>query len=308
MRIVKLKDILEPLKASVVTIGMFDGVHIGHQQMLKELVAKAKELSYASVVITFENHPKSVLPSKDNQTIELLQTNEERFTKIASFGVDYIATINFDKQTSSLSAKEFLDYISPKLNVKVLILGYDNRFGNPKNGDFQDIISHHRYKDIEVIQDKKGVYLNSIEVSSTKIRSAIRQADMPLACKMLGENYHLSGTVVKGLQNGQKLGFPTANILPQQYKIIPKEGVYATKIILDNQHYIGITNIGQNPTFNAKNKTIETHILNFNGNIYSKWICIEFVKYLREDKRFESSDALKEQIKKDILDAKNILL
>ena len=308
MAILRFNDILEPIKPSVITIGMFDGVHIGHQKMIEELKQKAVILGYSSVLITFENHPKTILASKDNKNIELLQTNEERLKKLSSFNLDYIVTLPFTQKTAALSPKSFLDYIAPKLNPQILLLGYDNRFGNPNNNDFEDIISKGYYKDIKILQDKEGFYYKDIEVSSTKIRNAIKEGNILLANKMLKENYSLIGIVVKGLQNGRKLGFPTANIKIDKNKIIPKDGVYATKIFFDSSEYNGITNIGHNPTFNAKEKTIETYIFDFSKDIYQREITVEFIERMRDEMQFADKDCLKQQMLKDTLYAKKILL
>lgn len=307
MEILSLQNISAKRIPCVVTIGMYDGVHIGHQQMLRELSSLAKELNTKSIVITFTNHPRQVLDKKNDNPLFLLQTIDERFDKISRFDIDYIIPITFTKEFAHLTPKQFLDNLSQQLDIKVLLLGYDNRFGNPNNNEYEDLLEKGYYKDIKVKKDLSGVYFEDIEVSSTQIRKAIGMGEIKRANAMLGNPYSLTSKVVKGLRNGNKLGFPTANILPAGNKIIPYSGVYATKTIIDGSIYNSITNIGNNPTFNAQNITIETYIIDFNRDIYDKEITIQFIDYIRQEKKFESVEDLKSQMNKDLQDAKKIL-
>ena len=294
--------------STAITIGMFDGVHKGHQLMLQELKTHAQNNDCKSAVITFANHPRNVLAEKLNKDkIQLLQTQEERFAKIAKSCVDYLICIDFTLEFAALSPKQFLDILIPKIHPKILLLGYDNSFGNPKNSDFKDITSKGYYKDIRIFQDKMGLYENGIEISSTEIRNAIVKGNITLANAMLGENYSICSVVEKGFQVGRNLGFPTANIAITEQKLIPKNGVYATKIEIGKKIYKGVTNVGYCPTFQRDNKTIETFIFDFNEEIYAENIRICFVDFLREEMQFANAEALKSQIGKDVLDAKKIL-
>lgn len=302
----------------VVTIGMYDGVHIGHQQMLQELVSMAQQSNYKSIVITFTNHPRSILDTKKDNPIQLLQTIEERFKKISQFGVDYIIPITFTKELAALSPKQFLDLLLKHLDIKVLLLGYDNRFGailpsktkitrannQEKKSEFYQLLKDGIYRNIKIQKDNLNVCFQDIEVSSTQIRKAIIDGNISIANSMLGYPYSMSSKIVKGFQNGRQLGFPTANIVINCEKIIPHAGVYATNSIIDSIRYYSITNIGKNPTFNAQQTTIETYIIDFNSDIYNKEITIEFNKFIRNEQKFATPEELSMQINSDLEYAK----
>ncbi|MBQ9254308.1 MAG: bifunctional riboflavin kinase/FAD synthetase [Bacteroidales bacterium] len=308
MEILELENIKSLPYSTVATIGMFDGVHKGHKFMLQELNTLAKKHNCKSAVITFSNHPRTVLDLKqESNPIELLQTNEERYNKIQESNVDYIFTVLFTKEFASISPKEFLDILKTKLNLHTLLLGYDNSFGNPNNNEFKEIITKGEYNDIKIIQDKIALFENEIEISSSEIRLAIKQGKIRLANAMLEQEYSIQSKVEKGVQIGQTLGFPTANIVLPNNKIIPKNGVYATHILYNNKVYESVTNIGYRPTFQGKNKTIETFIFDFKENIYNKEVKLMFVDYLREEIHFNSKEELVQQMKKDCEDAKKIL-
>lgn len=294
-------------KPCVITIGMFDGVHIGHQKMLEELTSCAKNLRCSSIVITFTNHPRQILDKDNSNPVKLLQTTQERFSKIASYGVDYIIPITFTKQLASFSPKQFLDFLLEKLDIKLLLLGYDNRFGNPNNNEYEELLEEGQYRMVKIQKDISGIYYKDIEVSSTQIRKAIANGEISLANTMLKGEYSITSVVVKGLQNGTKIGFPTANISLPCDKIVPKSGVYATKTIIDGAEYNSVTNIGNNPTFNAQNTTIETYIIDFNSDIYGKEITVKFIEFLREEIKFANIEDLTAQMKIDLADAKKIL-
>lgn len=286
---------------------MFDGVHIGHQKMLNELNEYARKLGCLSIVITFANHPRQILDKDNSNPVKLLQTTQERFDKIASYGVDYILPVTFTKQLASLSPKQFLDFLLEKLDIKLLLLGYDNRFGNPNNNEYEELLEEGQYRNIKIQKDISGIYYKDIEVSSTQIRKAIDKGDVSLANAMLKSEYSITSVVVKGLQNGIKIGFPTANIPLPSDKIVPKQGVYATRTVIDGTEYDSVTNIGNNPTFNAQNTTIETHIIDFKGDIYGKEITVKFIDFLREEIKFANIEDLTAQMQTDITDAKKIL-
>jgi riboflavin kinase/FMN adenylyltransferase len=301
----EIKDFKYP---SIITIGMFDGVHIGHQKLLNDLILKAKEINAKSVVISFKNHPRLVLEKNSNESpVELLQTNEERFAKIEKMGIDYLLLIEFSLDFSHFTPKQFLDILIDKLNPKILFLGYDNHFGNPNNTEFKEILEKGYYKTLKIEKDNKAIYHNGIEVSSTEIRKALQKGDISLANSMLNENYSICSKVISGKQIGRTMGFPTANISIPKNKLLPKDGVYAVKVEVEGKIYNGITNIGFRPTFNGKDKSIETHIFSFVKNIYNKEIKILFFDFLRVEKRFENPLLLKQQIQQDYEKANSIL-
>ncbi len=283
---------------------MFDGVHIGHRQMLEELKTWAKELDCLSLVVTFKNHPRQVLDKKSDNPVKFIDTKSERFQKIASCGVDYILPIEFTKEFAALTPMQFLDVLLEKINIKLLLLGYDNRFGNPMNNEYERLIEEGEYRGIKIQKDVSGIYHKDIEVSSTQIRNAISEGNIKEANAMLSRPFSITSKVVSGLQNGRKIGFPTANIVISDEKILPKAGVYATRTIIDGKTYYSVTNIGNNPTFDAKKITIETHIMDFCEDIYQKSLTIEFLDFIREEKKFANRDELSKQINKDLSDAK----
>lgn len=308
MEILELENINSLPYNSVATIGMFDGVHKGHQFMLEKLQLLAQKENCKSVVITFSNHPREVLDSKkEKYPIQLLQTNSERYSKIEKANIDYLITIHFTKEFAQISPKAFLDILKKKINIQALLLGYDNSFGNPHNEEFKEIISQEIYSNIKIIRDKTALFENNIKISSSEIRKAISKGEVSLANKMLNENYSLTSKVEEGFHIGTSLGFPTANIVVPQKKLIPKNGVYATLLKYKDNIYKSVTNIGNRPTFQRQDKTIETFIFDFNEDIYNEEIKLEFIEYLREEKKFENEESLVAQIEKDCENAKKIL-
>lgn len=293
---------------TVATIGMFDGVHVGHKFMLQQLSKIAAERSCKSVAITFKNHPRTVLDGKyENNPIKLLQTPSQRIAKIGEQGVDYLLIIEFTKEFAKISPKAFLDLLGKKVNLKLLLLGYDNSFGNPKSMELQEIVSEGKYKDIIIQRDKNTLFEDNIEVSSTEIRRAIGNGKIALANKMLEEEYSVSSDVCKGFEIGRTLGFPTANLSVPQDKVIPKNGVYATRIEIDGVLYSSVTNVGFCPTFRKDERTIETFIFDFAGDIYKKSVSLFFVDYIREERFFDDKEKLIAQIEQDCEHAKKIL-
>lgn len=308
MEILKLNDIDFLPFPCVVTIGMFDGVHKGHKFMLQDLKTKAQSLGAKSVVITFSNHPREILDSKKEENpIQLIQTKEERYQKIATQGVDYLIEVFFTMEFAKITPKEFLNLLQQKTILKALILGYDNSFGNPNNTEFKEIISKGQYNETQIIQDKTTMYENNIEISSSAIRRSLKEGNIILANNMLEEEFSISSKVIKGQQVGRTLGYPTANLQIPNNKIIPKDGVYATKVLYNNHLYSSVTNIGQRPTFEGKDKSIETYIFDFKEDIYDKELRLYFVDYIREEKQFENKYMLANQMKTDVEEAKKIL-
>ncbi|HEX5742660.1 MAG TPA: bifunctional riboflavin kinase/FAD synthetase, partial [Flavobacteriaceae bacterium] len=281
---------------TVVTIGAFDGVHVGHQEILQNLVKTAKIEDKKSVVVTFFPHPRMVL--EKNSTIKLLNTLEEKTALIDAIGIDLLYVIPFNKEFANLTANDFISEILVKqLNTKSLYIGYDHLFGKNRAGNFKLLKEQEDIYDFSV-NEIEALSIREIKISSTKIRTALIEGDIVKANEFLGYNYFLSGTVVKGKNIGEKIGFPTANIkVKETYKLIPKNGVYVVKSFIDNKAFYGMMNIGNRPTVNGKNQTIEIHFFNFNQYIYDDVIKVDFLTRLRDEHKFESLDALKNQLK-----------
>lgn len=289
---------------SVITIGTFDGVHIGHKKILEKIIQNAKESDCKSVVLTFFPHPRMVLQEKSE--IKLLNTIDEKIQLFEELGIDYLIIHPFDYKFSRLTAEEFVTTILiEKFNVQKIVIGYDHRFGRNRTANIYNLILFGQQYNFEVEQIT-AQEIDEIAISSTKIRVAILGGNISLANQYLGYEYSFSGTVVKGKQIGRTIGFPTANIQSKEdYKLIPKNGVYIVKSVIENQLVYGVMNIGNRPTVGGDSQTIEAHFLNFNLDIYNKNIKIVFVEFIREEVKFNSLDDLKIQINKDKLFAIN---
>ena len=282
----------------ILTIGMFDGVHLGHRSLLEELVCSAHSVGVKAVVVSFLQHPRQVLNATDNG-FALLQDSKKRAEGIASCGVDCLLWLDFTKEMAAMEADEFLDMLIEKVNPCEVLLGYDNRFGKKGSRVFDEIISNGNYKDIKVRRSDCRVLCEMKEVSSTQIRKALQEGNVSLATKMLSVPYVIGGVVESGRQIGRQIGFPTANIRLDNGVLLPLEGVYVVRVQIAQQRYFGVLNLGKKPTVDKDEKTCEVHILDFEQQIYNKYIEIEFISYLRSQKRFESLEELKQQIAED---------
>jgi riboflavin kinase/FMN adenylyltransferase len=293
-------------RASVVTIGTFDGVHIGHKAILKRLVTTAKKNDLDAVVLTFFPHPRMVLQT--DSSIKLINTINEREDLMSKTGLDHLIIHPFTKSFSRLTALEFVrDILVRKLNIKKIVIGYDHRFGRNRNANIEDLKAFGLTYGFDV-EEISAQELNEVAVSSTKIRNALKLGDIKTANTYLGYSFMLSGTVIKGKAIGRTIQYPTANIkLSQDYKLVPKEGVYVVRTIIDNKLVYGLTSIGTNPTVGGTLKTIETHFLDFKDDLYDKNLTIEFLASIRDEKTFGSIDALKSAIQNDELFARNFL-
>ena len=283
---------------SILTIGTFDGVHVGHQKIIKALVNEAHNKKLLANVLTFFPHPRMVL-QKDAQ-IKLIDTLAEKETFLKELGVDTLIIHPFSKEFSRLSALEFTrDILVNQLKISELFIGYDHRFGKNREATVADLTSFGKTYDFRVniipAQD-----VSAITVSSTKIRTAILDGDFIKVVDFLGRFFQLSGTVTKGQSLGRTINFPTANLLiDSQHKIIPPKGVYLVSIFHHQNQYYGMMNIGTRPTLNGDKQTIEVHIFEFNKNIYGRSLTIHFIEKIRDEQKFESLDALKKQLIKD---------
>lgn len=284
------------IKRSVVTIGNFDGIHKGHEVLIKKAVQYGKKHNIKSIVFTFENHPANYFVT---DSIKNIITNEQRINRLNELGVDIVVSIPFDECMTKISAQEFVEKILvDELHVEKIIVGYDFTFARNKEGNtnvLRKLSKQYNYE-LEVI---KPIKINGTRVSSTYIRNLLNEGNVYNIIPYLGHNYELQGTVVHAKKLGRTIGFPTANIEIDKEIIMPKNGIYATKIHIEGKTYFGATNIGYNPTVNGSKLSIETNILEFSEDIYGKLIKIEFLERIRDEKKFLSLDELKNQLGKD---------
>ena len=284
-------------KPSVATIGTFDGVHLGHKKILKSLISNSNETDLNSVLITFDPHPKKVI--NPNSKIELINTTEEKIDILKNLGLDYLIIHEFSKSFSNIDAEEFVKILIEKLKIRKLIVGYDHRFGKNRNADINDLKKFGNKYSFEVIEIS-AFDIDEINISSTKIRNSIYEGKIEICKKYMGFNFKLFGKVVKGMSRGNKIGFPTANILViDKDKIIPKNGVYLVSSKIDNKLYYGMMNIGYNPTFGNQEKSIEVNYFDYNSNLYNKTLTIEFIKYMRDEIQFNSVNELIKKLNND---------
>ncbi len=285
----------------VVTIGTFDGVHLGHKKVIKRLQELAKNVNGETVIFTFYPHPRLVL-NTHNDELRLINTLEEKKKLLEDAGVDHLVIYPFTKEFSKLSYTDFVEKILVgQIGMKSLVVGYDHKFGHKREGTYEDLKVYADKLNFN-IEQLEVLNVDTIDVSSTKIRKALAEGDIQTTNKYLGHRYFIKGIVVDGKKLGHEIGFPTANIDPQEsYKLVPKDGVYAVKVEIDEIMYTGMLNIGFRPTVNHQmdNRSIEVNIFDFDQNIYYKSISIHFYKRIRNEQMFEGIDALKEQLAKD---------
>ena len=283
----------------VITQGTFDGVHLGHQHVLKQVVNLANLYEKPSLLITFHPHPRLVVDPQ-NTNIKLLSSIEEKAKKILEMGIDYVLVLSFTHEISQFSPREFVNEILvKKLNVQCMVVGYDHRFGKNRSGGFQELTTLASEFNFDV-KEIDASEIEEIAVSSTRIRKALSSGNLTSANELLGRPYTLSGTVVQGKQLGRQLGYPTANIqIDEPNKLIPPNGVYIGYTLIGETKYKIMLNIGVRPTVDGTSQTIEAHILDFNKDIYNTQITLFLVQFLREEQRFDGLDALKIQLQKD---------
>ena len=294
------ENILEykPSRKSIVTIGTFDGVHIGHRKIITDMVAKGKKENLLPILLTFFPHPRMVLQKDSN--IKMIDTINEKKKIFKKLGVEVLIIQPFTKDFSRMSAIKFTrDVLVNSLKVSKLMIGYDHRFGRNREATVKTLKSFgldYNFKVDEIpAQD-----IESISVSSTKVRKAIRSGDFKLVNKFLSRPFNLSGKIIKGDELGRKIGYPTANLkIFEKYKLKPQNGVYLTRTKLKKQTYFGMMNIGIRPTISAKNNQIETHLFDFNGNLYGHEMTLEILEKIREEKKFKSIEKLKIQLDVD---------
>lgn len=283
---------------SILTLGTFDGVHMGHQKILKKLKAEAKKDNLKSIVLTFFPHPRTVL--NPDLTLKLINTIEERTILFEKSEIDILITHPFDKNFSELSPDKFVkNILVNKLKIKKILIGYDHRFGKNRTAGFKDLKIFglkYGFEVIEISVEEK----NNVSISSSKIRNSIIEGDIKTAKSYLGYDFSLKGKVVNGNAIGRTIGFPTANLnIDQDYKLIPKNGVYLIRTILDGKTVYGMMNIGVKPTLKSKDISIEVNLFEWGGDLYGKMIEVFILQYIREEKKFDSLIRLENQIKLD---------
>jgi riboflavin kinase/FMN adenylyltransferase len=302
--ITDLRDIKEKFTKSIVTLGNFDGLHLGHQELIKMVIRRAKETGGKSLVVTFRPHPLKILaPEKCPPLISIYEEKIRLFDKL---GIDVLVKIPFTLEFSAMAPERFIkDVLCDLLGAKEIFVGYNYRFGKGRKGNIGTLKELGK-KCGFVVREVKQVSLNGEEISSTKIRRLLGEGDVEHAARLLGRTYAVTGIVVKGDGRGKSLGFPTANIVPK-HAIIPAKGVYAVRLYVRDKLYDGIANIGLRPTFGKKDLTIEVHVFDFDEDIYNEEVSLYFIKKIREEKKFETPGDLARQIRSDILAAKEIL-
>jgi riboflavin kinase/FMN adenylyltransferase len=290
---------LEGIKNAVVTIGTFDGIHLGHQEIISRIIELAKSVNGETALVTFWPHPRYVL-SQNTDNLKLLTTFDEKAKILDQLGLDHIVRINFTKEFSQWTSEQFIHrIIISALHTKRLVIGYDHRFGKDREGGFDHLKKHSdRYGfEVEEIPKQK---IDDVGISSTKIRNAIEDGQVELAHDFLGRFYEINGEVVSGDKIGKTLGFATANIqVEEPYKLVPADGAYAVIVEIKDMQYKGMLNIGYRPTVNGKTKKIEANIFDFNHEIYGEKIKISFIKRLRDEIKFNSKKELSKQLQMD---------
>ncbi|TMM58453.1 bifunctional riboflavin kinase/FAD synthetase [Maribacter algarum] len=284
--------------STVITIGTFDGVHIGHRKILERLIKGASVSEFKSMVLTFFPHPRMVLQKDSN--IKLINTIEEKTKILKNLGLDYLIIHPFTSDFSRLSATEFVrDLLVNKLQTKKIIIGYDHRFGRNRTANITDLITFGSTFDFEV-EEISAQEIDDVSVSSTKIRKALEEGNIQTANAYLGYKYMLTGTVKRGKGLGRKLNFPTANLhIAEDYKLIPKNGVYVVQCKMNDSIVSGMMNIGFNPTVDGTEQTVEIHFFDLDKDLYGQKLQIDIIERIRDEHKFESVDALKVQLLKD---------
>jgi len=310
MRIHRDLTHLPALRRAVITIGTFDGVHSGHRYIIQQLQETAAACDGETVIITFDPHPREVL-QPGGAPVRLLTTLEEKIELLAKQGIDHLVIVPFTKEFSELSAQAYLeDFLIKKFNPHTIIIGYDHRFGHNREGGLELLEAEQNRYGFQLVEIPQQV-VHDLAVSSTKIRKSLQDGNIQLANELLGYHYFLEGKVIHGDKMGRQLGYPTANIeLPDPRKLIPAQGIYAIKIYLDKlpAPLNGVMSIGTRPTFNGVDLRLEAHIFDFGQEIYDRILRVEMISYIRANQKFDNIQDLIDQMDKDSLAAKNVLM
>jgi riboflavin kinase/FMN adenylyltransferase len=285
-------------KQTIVTLGTFDGVHIGHKRIIEKLIQSTANNQYESLILTFFPHPRMVL--QEDSEIKLLNTIAERAQLLEKNGLDNLIIHPFDHAFSQLTAEEFVkNILVDQFNIKKIIIGHDHRFGRNRTANIDDLILYGKQYDFEVEQIS-AQEIDAVSVSSTKIRNAIVEGNITLANAYLGYEYSFTGTVITGKHLGRTIGFPTANIdIEENYKLVPQKGVYIVKSVLNGKTVFGMMNIGNNPTIGGVHLSTEVHFFDFDGDLYNQKITVSILKRIRSEQKFDSVALLTQQLKAD---------
>ena len=295
------------LRPSVATIGFFDGVHRGHRYLIGQVQQAAAKRGLASAAVTFPVHPCKVV--RPDFRPDLLTTCREKVALLEATGLDYCIMLDFTPSLAAFSARQFMALLKERYRVQVLLVGYDHRFGHNRSEGFDDYLRYGQELGMEVLRASACSYDGELLVSSSAIRRFLHDGRVDEAAACLGYRYSLTGEVVEGYRVGRTLGFPTANLrVADPDKLIPAEGVYAVRVLLEGHTYGGMLCIGNRPTLdNGTNRSIEVHIFQFSGDAYHRSMCIEFVAYMRPEQKFDTLDGLVAQLRKDEAVAREIL-
>lgn len=296
------------IKNAVTTVGVFDGVHLGHQKIINLLLKKAKDTETESVIITFDPHPRLYFDPTASQNLRLITDIKEKIELFKKLGLHNLLIIPFDDRIANLSSEEFIDQVViESIGTQTLLLGHDHRFGRNREGSFEYLKQNESKFGIQVFEISR-MDIDEAAVSSTRIRTHLNNGEVHAAALLLGRNYRAQGIVIEGKKLGRTIGYPTANIhIENEYKLLPKMGVYAVEVFVEGQQYAGMLNIGFNPTTTSSiHRNIEVHIFDFQKDIYGKEIEIGFLERLRDEQKFSGLEALKAQLAKDAIEAKEI--
>lgn len=307
MKIYHNIDEFAPLKNAVVTIGTFDGVHMGHRKIISGIKELAESMEGETVLLTFFPHPRMILHPED-ESIKLINTIHEKADLLEQLGIDHLIITPFSRDFSNQSAEEYIrDILVNKIGTKKIVIGYDHRFGKDREGDFDTLLRMGPLYGFEVVEIPEQD-INEVAVSSTQVRNALLKGDIELANTFLGYSFFVTGKVGRGDQVGRQIGFPTANIMiEEQYKLVPSDGIYAVKVKTDDGTFNGMGYIGTRPTLNGITRSIEVNIFDFNQDIYGQQIRMEFHNFVRHDIKFTSLAELKGQLAKDKVDVMRLL-
>ena len=299
MKIYQNIDDFEGAGYAIVTVGTFDGLHIGHQKIVRRMAELAVDHNGDTVVVTFYPHPRLVLEPGNNE-LKFITTEQKKYELLEALAIEHLVILPFTKAFAAMKADDFIrDYLVGKLGVKKLVVGYDHHFGNKREGNYDHLFRQGVQYGFGV-EEIAAQYVDDIAVSSTQVRNALTAGNLRLANRMLGYDYSITGKVVEGNRIGRTMGFPTANIaVEDKYKLIAAGGVYACRVKIDGRVYHGMGNIGTRPTIAKHDFATEVHIFNFDGYIYGKTITIYFIDRIRDEKKFESLEGLKNQLVKD---------
>jgi riboflavin kinase/FMN adenylyltransferase len=296
-----------PLKNAVVTIGTFDGVHVGHRKIIAGIKELAESCGGETVLLTFFPHPRMILHPED-ESIKLINTIAEKAELLEQLGVDHLIITPFSRDFSNQTAEGYIrDILVNKIGTKKIVIGYDHRFGKDREGDFDTLLRLCPVYGFDVVEIPEQD-INDVAISSTRVREALLQGDIELANTFLGYPFFVSGTVGRGDQVGRQIGYPTANIMiDEPYKLIPADGIYAVKVKTADGVFNGMGYIGTRPTLNGITRSIEVNIFDFNKDIYGQRICMEFHNFVRQDIKFTTLADLKDQLAKDKIDVMKLL-